>query len=286
MSDYKNQKVLEEQRKEGRAPAEVDTKTGLEINPHIPSYIVNAPWYLDSGGATLEHQRPQEEAREAVKMDVWYKRGEKRGPAATSYRKGACKNCGAMSHKEKDCVERPRKKGAKFTGVDIMADEVVESISLNFEEKRDRWNGYNPDEQLGAIKEWEVIEEQRKIKRELEIKEKKLLGGEGDDGGEESEASESDDDKYADGVADPVQKKDMKAKDRVTVKNLRIREDTAKYLLNLDVDSSHYDPKTRSMRENPNADQELVCNLSGFNIVVERFDLYWRQFLSSYWRYL
>jgi pre-mRNA-processing factor SLU7 len=34
-------------------------------------------------------------------------------------------------------------------------------------------------------------------------------------------------------------------------RNLRVREDTAKYLLNLDVDSAFYDPKTRSMRENP-----------------------------------
>ncbi|KAL5064897.1 hypothetical protein RYX36_026634 [Vicia faba] len=33
--------------------------------------------------------------------------------------------------------------------------------------------------------------------------------------------------------------------------NLRIREDTAKYLLNLDVTSAHYDPKTRFMRDDP-----------------------------------
>eukprot|EP00918_Siedleckia_nematoides_P103113 GHVU01225102.1.p1 GENE.GHVU01225102.1~~GHVU01225102.1.p1 ORF type:complete len:512 (+),score=134.16 GHVU01225102.1:104-1639(+) len=38
---------------------------------------------------------------------------------------------------------------------------------------------------------------------------------------------------------------------RTTTRNLRIREDTAKYLINLDVSSAHYDPKTRSMRENP-----------------------------------
>ena len=36
-----------------------------------------------------------------------------------------------------------------------------------------------------------------------------------------------------------------------SVRNLRIREDTAKYLLNLDVNSAHYDPKTRSMRADP-----------------------------------
>ncbi|KAM5553171.1 hypothetical protein ABKV19_025407 [Rosa sericea] len=38
--------------------------------------------------------------------------------------------------------------------------------------------------------------------------------------------------------------------------NLRIREDTAKYLLNLDVNSAYYDPKTRSMREDPLPDAD------------------------------
>jgi len=38
---------------------------------------------------------------------------------------------------------------------------------------------------------------------------------------------------------------------RTTVRNLRIREDRAKYLHNLDPDSAFYDPKSRSMRENP-----------------------------------
>lgn len=41
------------------------------------------------------------------------------------------------------------------------------------------------------------------------------------------------------------------SKTRTTVRNLRIREDTAKYLYNLDINSAFYDPKTRSMRENP-----------------------------------
>ena len=38
---------------------------------------------------------------------------------------------------------------------------------------------------------------------------------------------------------------------KVTARNLRIREDTAKYLRNLDPNSAYYDPKTRAMRENP-----------------------------------
>jgi pre-mRNA-processing factor SLU7 len=39
---------------------------------------------------------------------------------------------------------------------------------------------------------------------------------------------------------------------KVTARNLRIREDTAKYLRNLDPSSAFYDPKSRSMRDNPN----------------------------------
>ena len=40
------------------------------------------------------------------------------------------------------------------------------------------------------------------------------------------------------------------------VRNLRIREDTAKYLRNLDVMSAYYDPKTRSMRDNPTPNKD------------------------------
>jgi len=43
----------------------------------------------------------------------------------------------------------------------------------------------------------------------------------------------------------------MDSKERITVRNLRIREDTAKYLRNLDPNSAFYDPKTRAMRDNP-----------------------------------
>ena len=45
-----------------------------------------------------------------------------------------------------------------------------------------------------------------------------------------------------------------------TVRNLRIREDTAKYLLNLDTNSAYYDPKSRSMRADPNPDKPAHKN--------------------------
>ena len=43
---------------------------------------------------------------------------------------------------------------------------------------------------------------------------------------------------------------------KVTARNLRIREDTAKYLRNLDPNSAYYDPKSRSMRDNPYANND------------------------------
>lgn len=59
--------------------------------------------------------------------------------AATKYRKGACENCGAMTHKRKECMERPRKVGAKFTNVNIAPDEFTQpELSMDYDGKRDR----------------------------------------------------------------------------------------------------------------------------------------------------
>ena len=45
--DHWKQLELEEARKAGLAPAEVD-EDGKEINPHIPQYMSSAPWYLNA----------------------------------------------------------------------------------------------------------------------------------------------------------------------------------------------------------------------------------------------
>lgn len=63
----------------------------------------------------------------------------------------------------------------------------------------------------------------------------------------------------------------------VYFRNLRIREDIAKYLLNLDVKSAYYDPKTRSMREDPLPDADPNEKFYGVSIMgVERFYLFFR----------
>ena len=44
-----------------------------------------------------------------------------------------------------------------------------------------------------------------------------------------------------------------------STRQLRLREDTAKYLLNLDLDSAKYDPKTRSMQDTATSTNELIA---------------------------
>ncbi|KAG5951385.1 mRNA splicing protein [Claviceps sorghi] len=194
-----------------------------EENIYIPAFISRKPFYADEDGDDndyLKHQR-REEKKEST---AWYDRGRRAGPAATKYRKGACENCGAMTHKAKDCLSRPRAKGAKWTGRDIQADEVIQDVRMGWDAKRDRWNGYDPKEYRNVVEEFNQMEELRKQSQ-------KAQNGEDD---------AEDGDKYA-------EENDMSKHQSTATRQLRIREDTAKYLLNLDLESAKYDPKTRSL---------------------------------------
>ncbi|EDR11885.1 uncharacterized protein LACBIDRAFT_246820, partial [Laccaria bicolor S238N-H82] len=261
--EFRRQKDLDAARKAGTAPAALDEE-GRPINPHIPQYISQAPWYLDTGAPSLNHQRRPDYDDSSNKLDNWYDRGAKAGPAAKKYRKGACENCGALTHKKQDCLERPRKKGAKFTNKDIQADEIIQEVATGYDAKRDRWNGYDAAEHKRVYDEYAAVEAARQKMREEEIdnqtttdlaavrkvaKASKSDVKEADADFGSSEDEDADEDKYAD-AADAVGQK-LDAKTRITVRNLRIREDTAKYLINLDPESAYYDPKTRSMRDAP-----------------------------------
>lgn len=315
--DFKKQKELEELRKTGSAPPELD-EDGKMINPHIPQYISAAPWYLNQSRPGLKHQRMSHfedgSTVRVAKFEDSYVRGEAaRGPRAAKYQKDACENCGATTHKLKDCCERPRKRGAKLTGQNIASDDVVTDLKFDFEGKRDRWRGYDPTTYKKVIDLWEATEAERRARKQAELDEKfkreadpelkakhkaekrekrkaekkardeklglnkkrKFSMGMGDDveaeggGGGASGSDKDKDDSDSDTDTDTddsesdnelkddgqvIQKRDIKA--RTTVRNLRIREDTAKYLRNLNIHSAHYDPKTRSMRENPHPDKD------------------------------
>ncbi|KAH8338285.1 hypothetical protein KR074_002382 [Drosophila pseudoananassae] len=238
--DWRKAKELEEARKAGTAPAAVDEE-GRDINPHIPQYISNAPWYYGSQGPTLKHQRPQHEDEQG-QLDKRGPKGLDTTRIVTKFRKGACENCGALTHKRKDCLERPRKVQAKYAESILVHDEhLVNDEAVNYDEKRDRWSSYDPANHREIIEEYEKVEE---AKRQLKAEKLK------NDPDAEISDEEGNEDKYVDEVDMPGTKVD--SKQRITVRNLRIREDTAKYLRNLDPNSAYYDPKTRSMRDNPN----------------------------------
>lgn len=256
--EWRKAKELEEARKAGTAPALVDEE-GRDINPHIPQYISTTPWYFGADGPTLKHQRQQsDKVKTFAQISDQYVRGLK-GTTATRYRRGACENCGALTHKKKDCLERPRKVGAKFSGEDFAPDEqVLPKLDLDFDGKRDRWNGFEPEMYKLVIDEHQKIEEAKRSLKEEKLKLDLMRSESGGDAttgeaatgdGAESESESDSEEKYADHIDMPGTKVD--SKQRITVRNLRIREDTAKYLRNLDPESAYYDPKTRSMRDNP-----------------------------------
>ena len=59
--DWRKKKELEEQRKLGNSPAEVDEEC-KDINLHVPQCISSVAWYIDpSKTPSLKHQRPQPE---------------------------------------------------------------------------------------------------------------------------------------------------------------------------------------------------------------------------------
>ncbi|XP_014166102.1 LOW QUALITY PROTEIN: pre-mRNA-splicing factor SLU7-like [Geospiza fortis] len=260
----KKKKELEEQRKLGNAPAEVDEE-GKDINPHIPQYISSVPWYMDpSKRPTLKHQRPQAEKQKQYNSSGdWYKRGVQEHTVAMRYHRGACENCGALTHKRKGCMERPRKAGAKYTGMNIAPDEHVQpQLVFGYDGKRDRWNGYDPEEHMKILEEYSTVDlakcalKAQKLQEELasgkmeQVNSSRYQGGEEESNSQtERDHSSEDEDKYADDIDMPGQNFDSKR--RITARNVCIQEDIAKHLRNLHPNSAYYDPKTRAMRENP-----------------------------------
>lgn len=277
----KRARELEEARKAGLAPAEVDQETGQEINPHIPNYMTQAPWYLQQDKISLKHQKDWRLTIEKEEGKEWYQRGLK-GKANKKWKKGACENCGATTHATKDCLERPRKRAAKYSNADIAADDVIQDVQFkSFDHKRDRWNGFTAEDYAQVVARYDA---QQALRQELLRSEEKEARYAEDATESAAAAAAAGEDRIADDEAAEcarVEKRVRGAAGAATgsVRNLRIREDTAKYLLNLDEKSAHYDPKSRSMREDPLPDKAAhEKTFAGDNAVrgTGEYD-YWRQ---------
>lgn len=72
--DRQKEKALLEARKAGTVAPEKDAD-GNDINPHIPAYIANAPWYLNATAPGLQHQKSATAQQQQPKDKTWYTRG-------------------------------------------------------------------------------------------------------------------------------------------------------------------------------------------------------------------
>ena len=182
---------------------------------------------------------------------------------------------------------KPRIRMTK-TGNRAHAIDAAQHGKETYDSKRDKYHGFDGDIHMKQIKNKferrEALRQQKRANKQQQQKngndqEENPSGNNNNNKDSKEEDYESDfDDSDVEGSDDDdndefVQRdEDAKtfqsrlarqggvggAQMKVTARNLRIREDTAKYLRNLDINSAYYDPKSRSMRDNPNPAQEAV----------------------------
>lgn len=102
-----------------------------------------------------------------------------------------------MTHDSKSCMERPRRVGAKFTNKHIAPDEKIETFELDYDGKRDRWNGYDASTYARVIERYESRDEARRkyVKtQQLKKLEEKNNNPNGEDGVSEEDEDDNEDD--------------------------------------------------------------------------------------------
>lgn len=107
----------------------------------------------------------------------------------------SCYSCGAMTHDSKSCMERPRKVGAQWTNKHIAPDEKIETFELDYDGKRDRWNGYDASTYARVIERYEARDEARKkYLKEQQLKKLEKSNQNGEDAASDEDEEEEEDD--------------------------------------------------------------------------------------------
>jgi pre-mRNA-processing factor SLU7 len=222
----KSAREMEELRKMGLAPLEVDVVTGNSISPHIPVTISKAPWWFGASGPTLEHQRmtgrPDDRSL-STNTDTAVLAGK-----ASRYHAGACQNCGSRTHQTQACLLPKKKVGAVHTQTVDGVDIVTTQANLTFEEKRNR---------------------------------EATRADDAEDLWRKHEATPASD--GTDQARKKIRREDLSMQLSASSSGASVRDigELPKYLENLET-GQFYDPQTRSMRGNPHAPG--VISLSGF----------------------
>jgi pre-mRNA-processing factor SLU7 len=172
-------------------------------------------------------------------------------------------------------TSRPRIRRTQ-TGSRATVVDAVKHGKETYDSKRDSYHGYDKHSHntklAGKYEERDAMRKTLRDKAQANANANNQDNGGGDGAQEENiggnhSDSDSDSDVGSDDSGDEFKERDEDARViatrlarqggvggaqmKVTARNLRIREDTAKYLRNLDPSSAYYDPKSRSMRDNP-----------------------------------
>ncbi|QLQ82059.1 hypothetical protein HG537_0G03140 [Torulaspora globosa] len=215
-------------------------------NVHIPRYIKNQPWFYqdtkkeEAENDYLVHHR---QLKKGGALDIDNNSEPKLGlgikdefetvqVVRTSKRGGnRCGNCGSVGHSRRDCLERARKvpRLVGDTGGVISVRKEADG-SLDWDARKDRWFGYTGKEYDEVLKKWEnrretatqADEEWWDTDEEVELTK---LGLYKDTGG--------------------VLRAEEFGNTKLQRASVRLREDRAAYLNDLNAEEIKYDPKSR-----------------------------------------
>lgn len=263
----RQQRELQEKRKFGLAPLAVDTETHQEISPNIPEFISRAPWYYGASGPTLAHQRKQDGTASGKgeggasdeilhdSVDRIVVKGQ-----ATRFVAGACRNCGSRTHKTHECFQAKKKVGSVYTNKVTGVDLETQQAAKTYAQKRDRFVG-----EVG-------VDLMRGVRQE------------GSDATTSAETGEGDTSRVSGGSAAKLHRPEGIFAARTPQHGGVEVKELPKYLHNLDQhDGLFFDPKTGSMRANPNVEDSTKT----FQGDLERYrsgDYY--NYVESQYRFL
>jgi len=252
------------------------------LNPHNPEFLTKKPWYLTEDAAqpnepTLDHQtriqdttttsltetdrlleqQQQRKGKTALKKDDWVEAYRRNQPPYRMCKILAVRKRGSVRLVDVQFEDGSIEKGIPSQRIRVTGTGNRTNITTHsYDSKRDAYHGYNADAHNTLLaKRFAQREELRR-----QVKEQQKDGDPDEIANNNSSSSDDDDDnEFAQTDADAKVVTTRLARQggvggaqmKVTARNLRIREDTAKYLHNLDLESAHYDPKSRSMRDNP-----------------------------------
>ena len=213
----------------------------------------------------------------AYKICEIVKLGKKDTLFDLKYEDGSIEQKVKFKPKSKKGMFKPRIRMTK-SGTRSLKIDTAKYGKEAYDAKRDKYFGYDADSHTKKVEKVfqereqlrRKLREEQKLKRQQEQAEQQKNGGGGNEEKKQLSDVDSDVDSDVEGSdddsGDDFAEKEEKlfttrlarqggvggAQMKVTARNLRIREDTAKYLRNLDTNSAYYDPKSRSMRDNPN----------------------------------